>query len=108
MTSVVAPPRGGVVALSMTVQQSTHTRRRIEEHIWRERAQPAVTTQVAHVARANVAEAAVPATHLAMPDAPFPSAAAVPFSVEQLTDQVIRQLDHRLLAHRERLGRGAF
>jgi hypothetical protein len=36
---------------------------------------------------------------------PHPAAPAAHFNVEQLADQVVRQLDRRLIASRERMGR---
>ena len=36
------------------------------------------------------------------------SPAAPPINMEQITDHVIRQLDHRLIAHRERMGRPGY
>lgn len=80
----------------------------------REELRPSEMPQIVNVARAaSAAPAAIPgaqleqdsamkATHPVLPPQPTPP----PLNVEALTSQVIQQIDRRLIAYRERMGRG--
>jgi hypothetical protein len=102
----------GESTLEVALRRLTHQMRRVEEHL----------TEAPEIVLHGLAPAVVAAEHRAPAEAErFPPAAkawdsfnqapraqpaaAPALDIEQLTDQVIRQIDSRVIAMRERMGR---
>ncbi|HEU0139788.1 MAG TPA: hypothetical protein VFQ79_08765 [Bryobacteraceae bacterium] len=92
----------------VSVQRVIERTRRVEHRMPpASRILPQVAMKPVEAAAANGRGASIPVTGRTSDDATRfrPSAAPAQINVEQITDHVLRQLDHRLLAWRERTGR---